>query len=70
MFVSLIHLLCSLCSKGYNLVDESRRSTSYERRLLKYAQRGFAITIPGIVYTLTAHSYHLLVLVHVCTDIK
>jgi hypothetical protein len=29
-------------------VDESRRSTSYERRLLKYAQRGFAIAVPGL----------------------
>jgi hypothetical protein len=33
---------------GLNLVDESRRSTSYERRLLKYSQRGFAVAIPGL----------------------
>ena len=30
-----------------NVVDPSRQSTSYEHRLLKYAQRNFKIAIPG-----------------------
>jgi hypothetical protein len=32
---------------GQNLVDTSRQSSTFETRLLKYAERGFAIAIPG-----------------------
>lgn len=31
---------------GYNIVDLSRRSPSYEHRLFKYHQRGFGIMVP------------------------
>src|SRR5690349_21727612 len=34
-------------NKGYNLVDMSRRSLTYETRLFKYSKRGFAVAIPG-----------------------
>ena len=34
-------------NKGYNLVDMSRRSLTYEPRLFKYSKRGFAVAIPG-----------------------
>ncbi|KYQ89839.1 hypothetical protein DLAC_09816 [Tieghemostelium lacteum] len=32
---------------GINIVDMSRRSTTYETRLFKYAKRGFAVKVPG-----------------------
>jgi len=35
--------------RGYNLVDPSRQSLTYEARLLKYARRGFAVGIPADV---------------------
>jgi hypothetical protein len=35
-------------TKRYNLVDETRRSLSYETRLAKYAARGFAVAVPGL----------------------
>lgn len=35
-------------TKGYNLVDATRRSASYEARLVKYARRGFAVMVPGL----------------------
>jgi hypothetical protein len=35
-------------TQGLNLVDESRRSTTYERRLTKYAHRGYGVGIPGL----------------------
>lgn len=35
-------------TKQYNLVDLSRRSLTYEVRLNKYSQRGFAVLIPGV----------------------
>ena len=31
-----------------NVIDLSRRSTTYESRLLKYAARGFGIAVPGL----------------------
>ena len=31
-----------------NLIDLDRRSYTYETRLLKYAQRGFAVAVPGL----------------------
>lgn len=34
-------------TKGYNLVDLSRRSLTYEVRLFKYAKRGFQVALPG-----------------------
>jgi len=34
--------------KGYNLVDLTRRSLTYEIRLLKYSKRGFAVAVPGL----------------------
>ena len=34
-------------NKCYNLVDMSRRSLTYERRLLKYSKRGSSVMIPG-----------------------
>ena len=34
-------------NKEFNLVDMSRRSLTYETRLFKYSQRGFAVAIPG-----------------------
>ncbi|KAJ5067611.1 hypothetical protein M0811_02799 [Anaeramoeba ignava] len=34
-------------TKRYNMVDLTRRSPSYESRLLKYAHRGFCVAIPG-----------------------
>ena len=33
------------------LVDTSRRSTSYEARLLKYVRRGFRLVYPSLKYT-------------------
>jgi len=35
-------------TKGYNLVDTSRRSTTYESRLLKYSHRGFIVLVPDL----------------------
>jgi hypothetical protein len=35
-------------SKRYNLVDHTRRSLSYESRLAKYSQRGFAVAVPTL----------------------
>ena len=35
-------------SNRVNMVDLSYRSWSYEKRLLKYAKRGFAIGVPGL----------------------
>ena len=31
-----------------NVVDPSRQSVTYETRLLKYAERGFAVAVPGL----------------------
>jgi len=31
-----------------NVVDTTRRSTTYERRLHKYLKRGFSIAIPKL----------------------
>lgn len=36
-------------SKRYNLVDMTRRSLTYETRLYKYAKRGFAVAVPGLM---------------------
>lgn len=36
-------------TKRYNLVDMSRRSLTYETRLYKYAKRGFAVAVPGLI---------------------
>jgi hypothetical protein len=36
-------------TKRYNLVDLSRRSLTYETRLYKYAKRGFAVAVPGLL---------------------
>ena len=33
---------------GYNIVDTSRRSRTYEARLRKYARRGFDLILPGL----------------------
>lgn len=33
---------------GYNIVDTTRRSTTYEARLNKYMKRGFGIILPGL----------------------
>jgi len=35
-------------TKGYNLIDSTRRSPSYEVRLAKYAQRGYQVLVPGL----------------------
>lgn len=35
-------------NKRYNLMNKSRRSLTYESRLLKYGKRGFAVAIPGL----------------------
>lgn len=35
-------------NKGYNLVDLTRRSLTYEKRLNKYSQRGWAVAVPGL----------------------
>ncbi len=34
-------------TKCYNIVDPTRRSTTYEARLFKYALRGFAVAVPS-----------------------
>jgi len=34
-------------NRGYNLIDNSRRSYTYETRLMKYSARGFSVAIPG-----------------------
>ena len=39
---------CRAFSTRVNLVDLSFRSWSYEKRLIKYAKRGFAIGVPGL----------------------
>ncbi len=33
-------------TKEFNLVDMSRRSLTYESRLFKYSNRGFAVAVP------------------------
>jgi hypothetical protein len=35
-------------TKRYNLVNHSRRSTTYEQRLYKYSKRGFAVAVPNL----------------------
>ena len=41
-----------------NIVNMSRRSTTYETRLLKYAQRGFAIGVAALdLNTVTIHAF-------------
>eukprot|EP01122_Echinamoeba_exundans_P015092 TRINITY_DN7025_c1_g1_i1.p1 TRINITY_DN7025_c1_g1~~TRINITY_DN7025_c1_g1_i1.p1 ORF type:complete len:798 (+),score=227.94 TRINITY_DN7025_c1_g1_i1:99-2492(+) len=35
-------------TKRYNLVNNSRRSLTYEQRLYKYSKRGFAVAVPGL----------------------
>jgi hypothetical protein len=34
--------------RGYNVVDTTRRSATYEARLWKYARRGFDLILPGL----------------------
>ena len=36
---------------GVNLVDPGRQSKSYCQRLVKYAKRGFAIAVPGLLFS-------------------
>jgi hypothetical protein len=38
-----------------NIVDMSRRSYTYETRLIKYAQRKFAIAVPGLPFDSLFH---------------
>ncbi|KAI8893570.1 kinase-like domain-containing protein [Globomyces pollinis-pini] len=33
---------------GYNVIDITRRSPSYEYRLYKYSKRGFGVLVPGV----------------------
>ena len=35
-------------NKGYNLVNMTRRSLTYETRLKKYAKRGYAVAVPNL----------------------
>eukprot|EP00698_Gefionella_okellyi_P025514 TRINITY_DN9375_c0_g1_i8.p1 TRINITY_DN9375_c0_g1~~TRINITY_DN9375_c0_g1_i8.p1 ORF type:complete len:1171 (-),score=273.51 TRINITY_DN9375_c0_g1_i8:27-3338(-) len=35
-------------NKQYNVFDASRRSLTYEQRLFKYSQRGFAVQVPAL----------------------
>ncbi|KAH3766016.1 ankyrin repeat protein [Pelomyxa schiedti] len=35
-------------NKGYNLLNSSRRSLTYEIRLFKYAKRGFTVAVPTL----------------------
>jgi len=35
-------------TRQYNLIDLSRRSTTYESRLIKYSGRGFDVAVPGL----------------------
>jgi hypothetical protein len=35
-------------TKRYNLVNNSRRSLTYEQRLYKYSKRGFAVAVPSL----------------------
>jgi hypothetical protein len=35
-------------TRQYNLVDLTRRSTTYESRLMKYSTRGFEVAVPGL----------------------
>ncbi|KAL6076304.1 Ankyrin [Balamuthia mandrillaris] len=35
-------------TKRYNLVNPTRRSSTYESRLLKYAKRGFIVAVPNL----------------------
>eukprot|EP01121_Diplochlamys_sp_Union-15-3_P004173 TRINITY_DN1416_c0_g1_i7.p1 TRINITY_DN1416_c0_g1~~TRINITY_DN1416_c0_g1_i7.p1 ORF type:complete len:801 (+),score=218.27 TRINITY_DN1416_c0_g1_i7:736-3138(+) len=35
-------------TKGYNLVNMSRRSLTYEQRLFKYSKRGFCVAVPNL----------------------
>lgn len=39
---------CRAFSTRVNMIDLSFRSWSYEKRLIKYAKRGFAIGVPGL----------------------
>ena len=39
--------------KGCNIVDTTRRSLSFDRRLVKYADMGFGIVMPGLPLKLT-----------------
>ena len=41
-----------------NVVDESRQSLTYESRLLKYALRGFALSVPGLDLSKLAPNLH------------
>lgn len=43
---------------GLNIIDTSRRSTSYEYRLAKYLQRGFNIVIPQLRIDSVNKIYH------------
>jgi hypothetical protein len=42
---------------GCNIVDPSRRSTTYESRLNKYMKRGFDLVLPGLDMTLVRTEY-------------
>ena len=42
---------------GINVADPERSSNSYERRLAKYATRGFAVAVPGLELERVASRY-------------
>jgi len=42
---------------GCNIVDPSRRSTTYEKRLNKYFQRGFEVVLPDLDLTTVRQQY-------------
>ncbi|KAH3732670.1 ankyrin repeat protein [Pelomyxa schiedti] len=43
-------------NKGYNLINSSRRSLTYETRLFKYAKRGFVVAVPNLDKARVDHS--------------
>ena len=48
--IQLIYRAKRAINKRYNLVDVSRRSLTYEKRLYKYSKRGFSVAVPGLDY--------------------